>query len=374
MKDGSFPTVARAIEAIRQGEMVILVDDERRENEGDLVMAAELVTKEAINFMATHARGLICLSLTTERVEQLGLPMMVEANGADRGTAFTVSVEARYGVTTGISAADRAHTVRTAVDPEAGPNALVRPGHVFPLRARPGGVLQRTGHTEGSVDLARLAKLQPAGVICEIMKEDGTMARYPDLEVFASKHGMMILSIADLIQYRMHTERLVERLEEHELTLSSGRTWQSYVYGVPDGRQFVALTLGVVNREPTIVRVHTGNVYGDVFGVRSERRMAMDQVVQCIEAEGKGVVLFLPGSTDFRSDLGLTLGRDAAEARVVDEGEVLREYGLGAQVLRDLGVQQIRVLTNRPRRVPSLEGYGLEIIEQMLLRDESQSR
>jgi 3,4-dihydroxy 2-butanone 4-phosphate synthase/GTP cyclohydrolase II len=361
--------VLRAIEDIREGRMVILVDDEDRENEGDLVMAASAADARAVNFMAKHARGLICLSMTEQRIQQLDLPMMVEDNRAPRRTAFTVSIEARHGVTTGISAADRAHTIATAVDPEARPSDLVSPGHVFPLKSRPGGVLQRTGHTEGSVDLARLAGLEPAGVICEIMREDGTMARYPDLLEFAEQHELRILSIADLIQYRMHTEQMVHCAGSSPIQLPSGTTWQAHVYETSvDDRQLLALTLGEVGPEPTLVRVHTGSILGDVFGVRSRSRMVMADVIERIERAGAGVILFFPGTVNLARDLAFHSGQEI-ERRIPEQGEVLREYGLGAQVLADLGLGRIRILTSRPRRIPSLEGYGLEVVEQLLLED-----
>lgn len=347
--------------------MVILVDDEDRENEGDLCMAAERVTPESVNFMARFARGLICLSLTEERVKALELPMMVGQNRSPRHTAFTVSIEAREGVSTGISAADRAHTILTAVAPDTRPENLVSPGHVFPLRARPGGVLQRTGHTEGSVDLARLAGLSPAGVICEIMRDDGTMARYPDLVEFARQHGLRILTIADLIQYRLQTEGLVEQVKSAPVTLPSGHTWRATVHQVKtDGRQFMALTLGTLDESPTLVRVHTGGVMPDVFGVRPAERVSMTDAIARIEAEGKGVVLFLPGSASLADDLAAAVGEQTS-APTPERGEVLREYGLGAQVLAGLGLGKLRLLTNRPRRLPSLEGYGLEVVEQVLV-------
>jgi 3,4-dihydroxy 2-butanone 4-phosphate synthase/GTP cyclohydrolase II len=349
--------------------MVILVDDEDRENEGDLVMAAELVTPEAINFMARFGRGLVCLSLTEDKVRALDLPMMVDDNQSSRTTAFTVSVEAREGVTTGISAADRAHTIRVAVSPSAKPRDLVSPGHVFPLKARPGGVLQRSGHTEGSIDLARLAGLEPAGVICEIMNDDGTMARYADLLEFGEKHGIVILSIADLIQYRLRHERLVRRLRSGTVTLPTGRAWTAHVYGASvESRQLLALTLGDIDAEPTLVRVHTGSVLGDVFGALIDKRVVVSEAIARIEHEGSGVILFLPGKLDLERDLAFHTG-DVVPPRVPeDQGEVLREYGVGAQVLSDLGVRKIRLLTNRPRRIAGLEGYDLEIVEQLLLR------
>jgi 3,4-dihydroxy 2-butanone 4-phosphate synthase / GTP cyclohydrolase II len=367
MRTDAIERVLHALEDIREGRMVILVDDEDRENEGDLCMAAERVTAESVNFMARHARGLICLSLTEDKVKTLELPMMVGHNRSPRHTAFTVSIEAREGVSTGISAADRAHTILTAVSPEARSEDLVSPGHVFPLRARPGGVLQRTGHTEGSVDLAQLAGLAPAGVICEIMREDGTMARYPDLLAFAEQHGLRILTIADLIQYRLQTEGLIEHIKSAPVTLPTGRQWEARVFQVQtDGRQFLALTLGDPDPSPTLVRVHTGAVLPDVFGVRPRERVAMSDAIARIEAEGKGVVLFLPGGGSLSDDLALALG-ETTTAPSMERGEVLREYGLGAQVLAELGLGKLRLLTNRPRRLPSLDGYGLEVVEQVLV-------
>jgi len=368
-RNGAAARVHRGLEDIRNGRMVILVDDEDRENEGDLVMAAEKVTPEAINFMAKWGRGLVCLTLTDERVRQLDLPMMVDENQTQRSTAFTVSIEARHGVSTGISAADRAHTVKVAVADGAVPADLVRPGHVFPLRARPGGVLQRTGHTEGSVDLARLAGLRPSGVICEIMNDDGTMARMPDLQEFAQTHGLRILSIADLIQYRLEHEQMIRQTLEGQVTLGTGKPWRAHVFRLEhEAREFLALSHGVVDETPTLVRVHTGSVMGDVFGVRSADKVVMHEAVARIEAEGKGVVVFLPGPIDLEADLAQRLGMDV-KPRAMDSGEVLREYGLGAQVLRSLGLRRIRLLTNRPRRIAALDGYGLEVVAQELLAD-----
>ena len=369
MKTEAIERVTEALARIRAGEIIILVDDEDRENEGDLVMAADRVTPDAINFMAKHGRGLVCLSLTEQRVRELELPMMVDENRSRRSTAFTISIEARDGVTTGISAADRAHTILTAVRPTTQPRELVSPGHVFPIRARPGGVLQRSGHTEGSVDLARLAGCVPAGVICEIMKDDGTMARYPDLVRFAEEHGLHLLSIADLIEYRMQTERLVTRVRSSDVVLPSGGKWRAHVYETSvEDRQFLALTLGPIDAQPTLVRVHTGSVLGDVFGVRKGSRVVISDAVERIEAEGKGVILFLPGRLDLARDLAFHAG-DEVPALPTDQGEVLREYGLGAQTLADLGVAKIRLLTNRPRRIAGLEGYGLSVVEQLLLAD-----
>ncbi len=346
--------------------MVIVVDDEDRENEGDVCMAAEKADADTINFMARHARGLICLSLTDDRIRQLDLPMMVDNNRSSRATAFTVSVEARRGVTTGISAADRAHTILTAVADDAGPADLVSPGHVFPLKAVPGGVLQRTGHTEGSVDLARLAGLKPAGVICEIMKDDGTMARYEDLVEFSNEHDLRLITIADLIQYRLARERLVTRLRQTPVKMPTGQTWTASVYQVQVGQdeQFMALSYGDITSRPTLVRVHRGSVLGDAFQVRMRERVHISDVVAAVEREGNGVILFLPGHPDPDTDLAFYL--DEPIQRPPEEpGVVLREYGFGAQVLADLGLEKLRVLTNRPRRIPSLDAFGLEVVEQL---------
>ncbi|HJK90365.1 MAG TPA: 3,4-dihydroxy-2-butanone-4-phosphate synthase [Polyangiaceae bacterium LLY-WYZ-15_(1-7)] len=371
MRTEAIERVLAALEDIRQGKMVILTDDEDRENEGDLVMAAELCTPETINFMARHARGLICLSLTEDRCDRLELPMMVGHNKSSRSTAFTVSIEARHGVSTGISAADRAHTIRTAVAPDVRPSDLVSPGHVFPLRAKPGGVLQRTGHTEGSVDLARLAGLDAAGVICEIMNDDGTMARYDDLVGFAETHGLRLLSIADLIEYRLSRERLVRVAREGEVKLPGGGAWKARVYEVlTDARQFLALVHGEIDREPTLVRVHTASVLGDMVGLEEPSRVQMREAVEAIEAEGKGVILLLPSGASLGEELAFFLGHEAPHRPRPQQGEVLREYGLGAQVLADLGLGKIRILTNRPRRIPSLDGYGLEVVEQKLVRED----
>ncbi len=373
MRADSIERVHRALEDIRAGRLVILVDDEDRENEGDLCMAAEKVTPEAVNFMAKYARGLICLTLSEEKVRQLDLPMMVDENRSSRTTAFTISIEARHGVTTGISAADRSHTVRTAVAKDARPSDLVSPGHIFPLRARPGGVLQRTGHTEGSVDLARLAGLDASGVICEIMNDDGTMARMPECKEFAEKHGLRILSIAELIQYRLQTERLVTRVLSGEVPMASGRVWKAFAYeSAVESRQFLALQLGDLDEaRGTLVRVHTGSVLGDVFGARGGQRVVAADAVARIEAEGAGVLLFVPGRVDIARDLAYHTGQELPAAPVEENGLVLREFGIGAQVLADLGLKRIRLLTNRPRRVAGVDAYGLEIIEQVLLGDEA---
>jgi 3,4-dihydroxy 2-butanone 4-phosphate synthase/GTP cyclohydrolase II len=361
-----------ALADIRAGRMVILVDDEDRENEGDLCMAAEHVTAEAINFMAMHGRGLICVTLTEEQIDRLGLPMMQSPGrgGPPLGTAFTVSVEARTGVSTGISAADRAHTTRVVSNPGAKPEDLVTPGHVFPLRARKGGVLVRTGQTEGSVDLARLAGLTPAGVICEIMNEDGSMARMPDLEIFSKKHGLRILTVADLIQYRLQTERLVKRLASHTVRLdATGTDWRAIVYEVlVDGRQFLALVKGDLDGDrPTLCRVHAGSTIADTFASTPfDGGHHLREALTRIEAEGRGALVYLPsrGNTarELESYVALQQGASAD-----GPDQPLREFGLGAQVLSDLGLHKIRLLTNNPRKIAGIHGYGLDVVERVPL-------
>ncbi len=373
-----------AIADIRAGKMVILVDDEDRENEGDLTIAAQFATPEAVNFMATHGRGLICLTLTEDHIARLSLPMMASPgrSGPTLGTAFTVSIEARLGVTTGISAADRAHTIRVAASPECRPDELVTPGHVFPLRARTGGVLVRTGQTEGSVDLARLAGLVPAGVICEIMKEDGSMARMPDLEIFAKKHGLRIVTIADLIQYRLQTERLVSRIEQGTIVLDeTNNRWNVTAYeSSTDHRQFVALTLGTLSAtEPMLCRMHSGSIIGDVFAsTPRDGGRNLREAIRLIEAENKGVIVYLPPRQTPAveiAQLALTGGtRESAheEAPGPMSGggggdSPLREFGIGAQILADLGLHKIRLLTNNPRKIAGLSGFGLEVVESVQL-------
>ncbi len=374
--------VRRAVEAIRAGQMVILTDDEDRENEGDLVLAAEKVTPEAINFMAKHARGLICLTLTEEAIERLRLPMMVEKNKASLGTAFTVSVEAREGVTTGISAADRAHTIRVAVAPDAQPDDLVSPGHVFPLRAKAGGVLQRTGQTEGSVDLARMAGLTPAGVICEIMNDDGTMARMPDLERFAADHDIPLVTIEDLIHYRLRTDRLVRRVSSLRFTPHASTTpWAAHVYESTTGsqRQFLVLVRGEPKADaPVLVRMHPGSVFADVFGPAQ----ALDgtatvggagwlhDAMRAMEGEGCGVVVYFPPShTDLVDEFRVLTGegRRRAHDLVAGGSPAQREHGLGAQILMDLGLRKIRLMTTNPRRLVGLSAYGIEVVEMVKL-------
>jgi 3,4-dihydroxy 2-butanone 4-phosphate synthase/GTP cyclohydrolase II len=375
--------IANAIADIRAGKMVILVDDEDRENEGDLTMVGQFVTPEAINFMATHGRGLICVALTEEQIDRLKLPMMESPGrlGPTLGTAFTVSIEARHGVSTGISAADRAHTIRVAASPESRPEDIVTPGHVFPLRARRGGVLVRTGQTEGSVDLARLAGLTPSGVICEIMNEDGTMARMPDLEVFARKHGLRILSVADIIQYRLYTERLLRRVSEATIRLDqTGTDWRAIVYQTTiDDRQFLALVKGNVDAGAApLCRVHSGSSLADSFVAtpRDGGRHLREAVAQ-IEAAGCGALVYIAPRGDLRAELEalravpppsgpLPTGKAGAV-----RDQPLREFGLGAQVLVDLGLHEIRLLTNNPRKLAGIHGFGLDVVEQVPLHSMS---
>jgi 3,4-dihydroxy 2-butanone 4-phosphate synthase/GTP cyclohydrolase II len=369
-----------AIADIRAGKMVILVDDEDRENEGDLTMAAQFVTPEAVNFMAMHGRGLICLTLTEEAISRLGLPMMAAPGRStpSLGTAFTMSVEARHGVTTGISAADRAHTMRIAANPDCKPDELVTPGHVFPLRARKGGVLVRTGQTEGSVDLARLAGLTPAGVICEIMREDGAMARMPDLEVFAQKHNLRIVTIADLIQYRLQTERLVRRVSQGTIRLDeTGTEWNANVYeSTTDGRQFVALTKGELGSgAPVLCRMHSSSIIGDVFAsTPRDGGRNLREAIRRIEAERRGVIVYLPPrqppSEEIAALAGAVTNGGSSEHRRPGPppgDSPLREFGLGAQVLADLGLHEIRLLTNNPRKIAGLSGFGLAVVDSVAL-------
>jgi 3,4-dihydroxy 2-butanone 4-phosphate synthase/GTP cyclohydrolase II len=354
--------------------MVILVDDEDRENEGDLTMAAQFVTPDAVNFMATHGRGLICVTMTPEQTERLELPLIQSKSprgGPPLGTAFTVSIEARQGVTTGISAADRAHTIRVAANPASRPEDLVSPGHVFPLKARRGGVLVRTGQTEGSVDLARLADLTPSGVICEIMREDGEMARMPDLEEFAARHGLRILTIADMIRYRLFTERLVKRTTEAVVELDqTGTEWRAIAYETTiDDRQFLALIKGDLSGgPPPICRVHNGSSVADTFlsTPRDGGRHLRETIAQ-IEDEGRGALVYIAPRGDLARELEASVASTQSTPHLPNSGEPLREFGLGAQVLLDLGLHEIRLLTNNPRKIAGLHGFGLNVVERVPL-------
>jgi 3,4-dihydroxy 2-butanone 4-phosphate synthase/GTP cyclohydrolase II len=362
--------VERALSEIRKGRMVILTDDEDRENEGDLVMAAEKATPKAINFMATHGRGLICLSLTEERIRRLNLPLMVHDNTSPFQTAFTVSIEAARGVTTGISAADRARTIQAAVAPNAKPGDLVRPGHIFPLRARDGGVLVRTGQTEGSVDLARMAGLEPAGVICEIMNPDGSMARRPDLLKFARKHKLVMLSVADIIRYRLERERLIKRIDTATIERRGVGTFQAYTYGSEvDSAVHVALVKGDLRgKEPVLTRVHRACLMGDLLGSsQCECGSQLEQAIHRIQEEGRGVIVYLQKDVPAKTRLQCTHLSNEVVVKGQPDQTRLREFGVGAQILKDLGLSRLRLLTNNPKKIVGLESYSLEVVEQIPL-------
>ena len=379
-----FDAIEDAIDAIRRGELIVMVDDEDRENEGDLICAAEKVTPEIINFMAKHARGLICMPTDAKRVQQLNLPLMVTENTSGQGTNFTVTIEAATGVTTGISAHDRAHTIQVAMAPDARPSDLWRPGHIFPLLAQEGGVLRRAGHTEAAVDLAHLAGLRPGGVVCEIMNEDGSMARYPELREFADTHKLPLVTIADFIEYRKRTETLVEKKAEALLPTEHGEFRVIGFQSTLDDSDYVALVKGTWEPdEPVLVRVHSECLTGDVFGsFRCDCGPQLEEAMRMVEQEGKGVILYLP-----QEGRGIGLINKLLAYHLQDEGadtveansrlgfkDDLRDYGMGAQMLYLLGVRRMRLMTNNPRKIVGVQGHGLEVVERVSLQIEANPR
>ncbi len=370
-----FATIEEALEDIRQGKMIVVCDDEDRENEGDLTMAAQFATPEAVNFMAKEGRGLICLSLTPERCDAMGLDLMAAHNESPFETPFTVSVEAREGVTTGISAHDRAHTIQVAIDPQAGPADLVQPGHVFPLKAKPGGVLERAGQTEAGVDLARLAGLNPAGVICEVMNDDGTMARVPDLVEYCARHGLKMVTVADLIAYRRRHDKLIERVVSTALPTGFGLFDAVGYRSLVDDKHHVALVKGeVAGEKDVLVRVHSECLTGDVFhSLRCDCGEQLESALATIEREGRGVLLYLAQEgrgigllNKLRAYKLQEQGMDTVQANLeLGLPADLRDYGIGAQILVDLGLSSIRILTNNPKKIRGLEGYGLSVTAQL---------